>query len=137
MNASLKVGCLVAGMVAGADSVEDMEVLRHDAVGELFGGIHAPSTLGTFLRALDWGNVRQLDKVNRLLLAAFAGQTPLLPGAETLAFASDRDTGGPSRRTGRRQREVRAVPAVLVNHARHRHHEGRGTCPRVTSSAVA
>ncbi len=86
VNAPVKVGCLVAGMVAGADSVEDMEVLRHGAVGELFGGVRAPSTLGTFLRALDWGNVRQLDKVNRLLLAALATQTPLLPGADTLAF---------------------------------------------------
>ncbi|WP_198144448.1 hypothetical protein [Parafrankia sp. EUN1f] len=35
-NAPVKVGCLVAGMVAGADSIEDMELLRDGAVGELF-----------------------------------------------------------------------------------------------------
>jgi len=63
VNAEAKVGCLVAGMLAGADSIEDMEVLRHGAVGNLFAGVRAPSTLGTFLRALDWGNVRQLGKV--------------------------------------------------------------------------
>ncbi len=86
VNTALKVGCLVAGMVAGADSIDDMEVLRHGAVGELCAGVRAPSTLGTFLRALDWGNVRQLDKVNRLFLAALAQRAPLLPGAETVAF---------------------------------------------------
>lgn len=86
VNAEVKVGCLVAGMLAGADSIEDMEVLRHGAVGELFGGVRAPSTLGTFLRALDWGTVRQVGRVNRLLLAGLAAQVPLLPGAGTLAF---------------------------------------------------
>jgi hypothetical protein len=57
-NAHLKVGCLVAGMAAGADSIDDLDVLRHGAMGELFGGIRAPSTLGSFLRAFSWGNVR-------------------------------------------------------------------------------
>ncbi len=85
-HADLQIGCLVAGMVAGADSIDDMNLLRHDAVSDLFAEVRAPSTLGTFLRALDWGNVRQLDTVNRLLLAEVAARTPLLPGAETLAF---------------------------------------------------
>jgi hypothetical protein len=50
VNADLKVGCLVAGMTAGADSIEDMDVLRHGAMPGLFDGIRAPSTLGSFLR---------------------------------------------------------------------------------------
>jgi hypothetical protein len=29
VNAPLKVGCLVAGMAAGADSIDDMGLLRH------------------------------------------------------------------------------------------------------------
>jgi hypothetical protein len=34
VNAHLKVPCLVAGMVAGADSIDDMGLLRHgDAAG--------------------------------------------------------------------------------------------------------
>ena len=86
MNAQVKVGCLVAGMVAGADSIDDLDVLRHGALPTLFGGVRAPSTLGSFLRAFTWGNVLQLQKVSRLLLAGLAGRTPLLPGADVLAF---------------------------------------------------
>jgi len=86
VNAHLKVPCLVAGMAAGADSIDDMDLLRHDAMTELFGGIRAPSTLGSFLRAFTWGNVRQLDAVAREFLAALAAATPLLPGADVLAF---------------------------------------------------
>jgi hypothetical protein len=86
VNADLKIGCLVAGMAAGADSIDDMDVLRHGAMTELFDGIRAPSTLGSFLRSFTWGNVRQLEKVSRELLAELARRAPLLPGAETLAF---------------------------------------------------
>ena len=32
-----------------------MNVLRHGAMGRLFGGVRAPSTLGTFLRWFTWG----------------------------------------------------------------------------------
>ena len=59
VNAHLKVVCLAAGMVAGADSIEDMDLLRPGAMPALFGGIRAPSTLGSFLRAFTWGNVLQ------------------------------------------------------------------------------
>jgi hypothetical protein len=52
----------------------------------VFGGVRAPSTLGSFLRAFTWGNVLQLEKVSRLVLAELARRTPLLPGAGTLAF---------------------------------------------------
>jgi hypothetical protein len=86
VNAHLKVACVVAGMAAGADSIDDLDVLRHGAMGELFAGIRAPSTLGSFLRSFTWGNVRQLDAVARRLLAELARQAPLLPGGEVLAF---------------------------------------------------
>ena len=85
-NPALKVACLVAGMAAGADSIDDMGLLRHGAMETVFGGIRAPSTLGSFLRTFTWGNVRQLGKVHREFLTALAGQAPLLPGAETLTF---------------------------------------------------
>ena len=42
VNAHLKVPCLVAGMAAGADSIDDMDLLRHGAMSTLFGGIRAP-----------------------------------------------------------------------------------------------
>ena len=86
VNAPVKVGCLVAGMVAGADSIEDMGLLRHGALPALFGGVRAPSTLGSFLRSFTWGNVLQLQKVHREVLAALARRAPLLPGAGVLAF---------------------------------------------------
>ena len=63
VNAAIKVPALVAGMVAGADSIADMHLLRHGGMGRLFTGIRAPSTLGTFLRSFTFGHVRQLDSV--------------------------------------------------------------------------
>jgi len=86
VNAQVKIGCLVAGMTAGADSIDDMGLLRHGAMGVLSGGIRAPSTLGSFLRAFTWGNVLQLQKVHRQFLAELARRAPLLPGADVLAF---------------------------------------------------
>jgi hypothetical protein len=81
VNAGLKVACLVAGMVAGTDGIDDLDVLRHRALGELFAGIRAPSTLGSFLRSFTWGNVRQLDALARRLLAELATFQPTLPGS--------------------------------------------------------
>jgi hypothetical protein len=86
VNADLKVPCLVAGMAAGADSIEDMGLLRHGAMLALFAGVRAPSTLGSHLRCYTWGNVSQLEKAGREFLANLAGQAPLLPGADVLAF---------------------------------------------------
>jgi hypothetical protein len=86
VNAPLKIACLVAGMAGGADSIDDMDLLRHGAMPGLFGGIRAPSTLGSHLRAYTWGNVRQLEKAHRELLAELARRAPLLPGADVLAF---------------------------------------------------
>jgi hypothetical protein len=86
VNAQVKVACLVAGMIAGADSIDDLDLLRHGAMPVLFGGIRAPSTLGSFLRSFTWGNALQLQKVSRLLLAELARRAPLLPGKDVLAF---------------------------------------------------
>src|SRR2546423_961435 len=85
-NPGVKIGSLVAGMIAGADSLDGMDLLRHGALPATFGGIRAPSTLGSFLRAFTHGNVRQLAAVHRRVLARLAARTPLLPGAGTLAF---------------------------------------------------
>jgi hypothetical protein len=63
-----------------------MDLLRHGAMDVLFGGIRAPSTLGSHLRSYTWGNVRQLQAVNRQLLAELATRAPLLPGKDVLAF---------------------------------------------------
>jgi Transposase DDE domain group 1 len=85
-NAGVKVGSLIAGMIAGADDIDGMDLLRHGAIPATFGGIRAPSTLGSFLRAFNHGNVRQLSAVHRLVLAELAARAPLLPGGEELAL---------------------------------------------------
>ncbi|MFG2586589.1 transposase, partial [Streptomyces malaysiensis] len=70
----------------GADSIEDADRLRHGAMPQLFDGIRAPSTLGTFLRSFTHGHALQLHAVHRRFLGALAGHTPLLPGADQVAF---------------------------------------------------
>jgi hypothetical protein len=91
-NAGLKVPALVAGMVAGADSIDDMGLLRHGGMDRLFAGVRAPSTLGTFLRAFTFGHVRQLDAVAARLLVNLAGQAPLLTAAAELVYVDVDDT---------------------------------------------
>jgi hypothetical protein len=92
VNAHLKVPCLVAGMAAGADSIDDMDVLRHGAMTTVFDGVRALSALGSFLRSFTWGNVLQLGKVHRQVLAELARRAPLLPGREVLAFVDIDET---------------------------------------------
>ena len=77
-NAGGKVASLVAGMVAGADSIDDMGLLRHGGMGRVFAGAYAPSTLGSFLRVFTFGHVRQLDAVAARFLTGLNEQTPLL-----------------------------------------------------------
>ena len=81
-NPGVKVPALIAGMVAGADSIDDMDVLRHGGMGRVFAGVRAPSTLGSFLRTFRFGHVRQLDKVAAGLLTNLATHTPLLRDAD-------------------------------------------------------
>ncbi len=79
-NAGLKVSSLVAGMVAGADSIDDMALLRHGGMSRIFARAYAPSTLGSFLRACTFGHVRQLDAVASRFLTRLAERAPLLGG---------------------------------------------------------
>jgi hypothetical protein len=81
-----KVATIVAGMAAGADSINDLDLVRHGGMGMLFDDVYAPSTLGSFLRSFTWGHVRQLEAAGRDLLARLARCTPLLPGVEQYAF---------------------------------------------------
>ncbi|HVI38655.1 MAG TPA: IS1380 family transposase [Gaiellales bacterium] len=92
VNAVVKVPALVGGMVAGADSIADMDLLRHGGMARLFAGIRAPSTLGTFLRAFTFGHVRQLDSIASSLLTGLAAAAPLLPGADQVAYLDVDDT---------------------------------------------
>jgi len=79
-NATPKLTSIIAGMAAGADSIDDLDVIRSGGMKKLFGGVYACATLGIFLREFTHGHVRQLAAVLRRLLVALAARTPLLPG---------------------------------------------------------
>ena len=91
-NAAVKVPALVAGMVAGADSISDMDVLRHGGMGRMFDGLRAATTLGSHLRGYRFGHVRQLDAVASRLLVNLAKLSPILEGADQICFVDVDDT---------------------------------------------
>lgn len=80
----VKIPALIAGMVAGADCIDDMDLLRHGAMAKLFTGTRSPSTLGTFLRSFSGGDVASVGAIASRFLA---GLTTLVPG---LRAGSDR-----------------------------------------------
>ena len=85
-NPAGKLATIVAGMLAGADSIDDLDIARHGGMRSLFTGVYAPSTLGSFLRTFTHGHVRQLQAAARDTLIALACRVPLLDGADTLCF---------------------------------------------------
>ncbi len=80
-NSGTKALTVVGSMLAGGDSIDDVAVLRAGAAPELFNATRAPSTVGSWLRAHKWSNVRQYDAISRELLgrlwAAGAGPADL------------------------------------------------------------
>ena len=95
-NGAAKATSVIGGMLAGADSIDDLDLLRHGGMGRLFAGVRAPSTLGTFLRSFSHGHVQQLDAVSAGLLAGLAQRVSgLLAGSESaegIAFIDVDDT---------------------------------------------
>jgi hypothetical protein len=68
-NGGTKAMTVIGAMLAGGDSIADVDVLRAGAGPELFDQGRAPSTIGTWLRGFVWASVRMLDKVSRQVLA--------------------------------------------------------------------
>ena len=69
-NTGDKMMTLVASALAGGDCIDAADALRTEGTACTLGGtVRTPSTLGTFLRSLRWGHVRQLDRVSHQLLA--------------------------------------------------------------------
>ncbi|TAN33253.1 IS1380 family transposase [bacterium] len=97
-NAGAKTLSVVAGMLAGADSIDDLDLLRHGGMAKVFTGVRAPSTLGSFLRSFTHGHVQQLDAVSAGLLTGLAGRVPGLlgdgngGGGEPITFVDVDDT---------------------------------------------
>ena len=91
-NAGLKVTALVAGMLAGADSIDDMAVLHHGGMEKLFVGTYAPSTLVSFLRAFTFGHARRLDAVASPWLVNVEKTAPIVAGIDDNALVDIDDT---------------------------------------------
>jgi hypothetical protein len=80
-----KLISVIAGMCAGADSIDDLDALRSGGMPTLFDGVYAPSTLGV-LREFSFGHARQLESVLRGHLVGLAEHSELLAGIERQAF---------------------------------------------------
>ena len=85
-NPAPKLTAVIAGMAVGADSVDDLDVIRAGGMKELFGAVYAPSTLGILLREFTQGHARQLSAVLRGHLLALTARTGVLDGIEELAL---------------------------------------------------
>jgi hypothetical protein len=85
-NPAPKLATLIVGMCAGADCIDDVEVLRSGGMKTLFGGVYAPSTIGTLLREFTFGHARQLEAVLGAHLVALCAHVDLLPGLDQRAF---------------------------------------------------
>ncbi len=86
VNPAGKVTAIIAGMAAGADSIDDLDVIRSGGMRRLFNQVYAPATLGQFLREFTHGHTRQLAAVARAHLVNLARRTDLLPGIDQRAF---------------------------------------------------
>lgn len=85
-NPAPKLATVIAGMCAGADSIDDLDVVRSGGMKALFAAVYAPSTLGTLLREFTFGHARQLDAVLGEHLGALCERVDLLVGATEQVF---------------------------------------------------
>lgn len=68
-NPGAKSMTVISGLLAGADCIDQMDVLRSGMSAAVVGHpVAAPSTVGIFLRGFSAGHVRQLDVVSREML---------------------------------------------------------------------
>ena len=86
VNPAGKLTSIIAGMAVGADSIEDLDVVRSGGMRRLFGGVYAPATLGQFLREFTHGHTLQLASVLRAHLVGLVQVGRLLPGIGDRAF---------------------------------------------------
>ena len=60
VNPAGKLTSIIAAMMCGADSIDDVNVLRAGGTPRVFDEVYAPSTLGIFLREFTFGHANQL-----------------------------------------------------------------------------
>lgn len=88
-NPAGKVMTVVAGMCAGADSIDDLDMLRTGGMDKTFGGIYAPSTIGSFLRAFTHGHVRQLQAATGRFTASLIAELGMLGDSDVVHLDID------------------------------------------------
>ena len=86
VNPAGKLTSIIAGMAAGADSIDDLDVIRSGGMPGLFGGVYAPATLGQLLREFTHGHTLQLASVLRAHLVGLVQHSDLLPGIGDRVF---------------------------------------------------
>jgi hypothetical protein len=86
VNPAGKLACVIAGMIAGADCIDELDVVRCGGMTALFDGVYAPTTLGILLREFTFGHTKQLASAARAHLVALAARTPVLAGADQRVF---------------------------------------------------
>ncbi len=85
-NAGRKIGSLVTGMGAGAESIAARAIRRPGAMKPLFDHPSTASTSGSFLREFTFGHVRQLDAV----ASHFSASIDIdVPSIDTTATANE------------------------------------------------
>ncbi len=86
VNPAGKITSVVSGMAAGADSIDDLDIVRSGGMGRLFGGVYAPATLGQFLREFTHGHALQLASAARAHLVRLVEHSGLLSGIAQQAY---------------------------------------------------
>jgi hypothetical protein len=86
VNPAGKLTSIIAGMVGGADSIDDLDLIRSGGMPGLFETVYAPATLGQFLREFTHGHGLQLASVLRAHLVNLVRRSDLLPGVADRAF---------------------------------------------------
>ncbi|NDL61155.1 IS1380 family transposase [Phytoactinopolyspora mesophila] len=86
VNPAGKLTSIIAGMAAGADSIDDLDLTRTGGMGRLFAEVYAPATLGQFLREFTHGHTLQLASVARAHLVNLVQRSGLLPGIAQRAY---------------------------------------------------
>lgn len=86
VNPAGKITSIIAGMAAGADCIDDLDVIRAGGMSRLFGEVYACSTLGQLLREFTHGHALQLASAARAHLVNLVEHSNLLPGIDTQAY---------------------------------------------------
>jgi hypothetical protein len=86
VNPAGKLTSIIAGMAAGADCIDDLDVIRAGGMSRLFGGVYACSPLGQLSREFTHGHALQLASAARGHLVNLVERSELLPGIDTQAY---------------------------------------------------